>query len=155
MGMKRMLAAGILLLMTMASACSAEQTAVLTGIVFDRGHGSAWGNQFYIEVSADVVNEVRYIPEGAMDQETCTDIPITPQQWEAICEAVQALELQEDRPKLWQKLWESQKLDGGEYRSLTLRWRTEKGVKEIRYLWPEGEKARALEALLEELVRSS
>lgn len=128
---------------------------MITGIRFDRGHGSAWGNQFYIEVCADEIVLARYFPEESQEQEVCEHIPITPEQWNEICLAIQALNLTKDRPSLWQKLWESKKLDGGEYRNLTLVWKTSKGEKEINYQWPSDQQANALEELLEQLVAAS
>lgn len=93
--------------------CKAKEDGEITGGIFDRGHGSAWGNQFYIEVCADEIVLARYFPENSQDQETCEHILITPKQWSEICVSIQSMDLQEDRIRLWQDLWKSHKLDGG------------------------------------------
>lgn len=132
--------------------CGAKEDSMITGVIFDRGHGSAWGNLFYIEVCADEIALARYFPENSQDQEVCQHKPITPEQWSAVCTAVQALDLMEDRPSLWQKLWKSRKLDGGEYRTLTVIWDENT---EISYEWPDHQQAKELELLLEQLVVTS
>ena len=132
--------------------CKAKEDSKITGVVFNRGHGSTWGNQFYIEVCADEIVMARYFPENSQDQEVCEHIPITPEQWNEVCMAVQALDLEEDRPSLWQKLWKSRKLDSGEYRTLTVIW--DKKV-ETAYQWPENQQSKDLETLLEQLVMTS
>lgn len=145
-----LLLAGVMLLGF--TGCGTKEAGVMTGLRFDRGHGSVWGNQFYIEVCADEIVLVRYFPENSQDQEVCEHMAITPEQWTKICTAVQALDLKEDRPSLWQKLWESRKLDGGEYRALTVIW---DGNVEIAYEWPNNQQATELETLLEQLVETS
>lgn len=132
--------------------CKAKEDSKIIGVIFERGHGSTWGNQFYIEVRADEIVLARYFPENSQDKEVCEHIPITPEQWNAVCMAVQALELKEDRPSLWQKLWKSRKLDGGEYRVLTVIWVEEV---EIAYQWPNNQQSKDLETLLEQLVVTS
>lgn len=135
-----------------AAGCGQKENEVMTGIRFDRGHGSAWGNQFYIEVCADEIVLARYFPENARDQKVCEHIPITPEQWNEICELVQAMDLKENRVSLWQLLWKNRKLDGGEYRALTVIW--DENV-EIAYQWPDNQQAKDLEALLEQLAVTS
>ena len=51
-----------------------------------------------------------------------------------------------------EKLFGSKKLDGGDYRNLTLLWETEKGTEERCYEWPQNEQANMLEALLKQLA---
>ncbi len=146
----------LLLIFTLAAAmtgCSREEDRVMTGIRFDRGNGSVWGTQFYIEVRAGEILLTRYFPEGAAQQQTREHIPITAGQWSALCEAVQALELKEARSSFWQNLFPSPQ-DGGEYRSLTVFWQSPQGETEVTYRWPAGEQAAALESLLRQLAET-
>ena len=152
MSKKLVFAAGILLSLAMLAGCRNEDPGVLTGIIFDRGHGSAWGNQFRVELVADEITLLQYIPEGSGDMETKEHLPLEDSQWEEISQAVQALDLQEDRPNLVQKLLKRTMLDGGEYRKLTLQWQQGDKVKKVQYLWPEGAEAERLEKLLVALI---
>ena len=134
------LAFGALLL----SGCSAKRNQELTAISFNRGHGSMWGNQFYIEISPVEIVTARYIPEGSWDLVTVEHLPITDAQWEKIKSAVEQLPLEKARTNIWEK----QKLDGSEFRELTL----VRGKKEVTYYWPNKPEAQQLEALLEALL---
>lgn len=152
MSKKLIFIAGILLSLAVLAGCRNDDPGVLAGVIFDRGHGSAWGNQFRVELVADEITLLQYIPEGSGDLETKEHLPLEAQQWNEISEAVQELELTEDRPTLLQKFFEGNKLDGGEYRKLILQWQQGEKVKEVEYLWPEGEQAQKLEKLLEQLT---
>lgn len=132
--------------------CASEKEDEIIGIIFERGHGSMWGNQFYIHVEKTEIVQSRYIPENAQDQQTRQNIPITQQQWEELLAAVQMLKLQEECPSLWESLLGNSKLDGGEYRELILIWSTPKGEKEMSYQWPGDERAEKLEILLTQLI---
>lgn len=143
---------GMLLCLTAMSGCSRVEDAPLCGVILERGHGSAWGNGFYIEVRTDRIVLARYFPQGAQEQVTCEQIPISPEQWNAICQAVQAMELEQDRTAWWQNLWGSSKLDGTQFRKLTLIWDTPGGEQSVLYRWPADPRAGDLETLLEQLV---
>ena len=134
------LAFGALLL----SGCSAKRNQELIAISFNRGHGSMWGNQFYIEISPVEIVTARYIPEGSWDLVTVEHLPITDAQWEKIKSAVEQLPLEKARTNIWEK----QKLDGSEFRELTL----VRGKKEVTYYWPNIPQAQQLEALFEALL---
>lgn len=133
-------------LMTLPAGCKQKDPAV-TEIIFNRGHGSMWGNQFYIKVQATQIVLARYIPEGSSELVTAENLPITDAQWQTVKSAVEQLPLEKARTKLWEK----QKLDGGEFRELTL----VRGKKETAYGWPDNPEARQLEALLEQLLYDS
>lgn len=154
MGKKRILAAVMLLFAVVLAACGKQEDGMLTGIIFNRGHGSAWGNQLYIELCADEIAMLQYIPEGSMDLETAQHIPVTATQWQDIIAVVQGLPLEKEQPSLRERLFSISKLDGGLYRNLTLQWQTEKGVKQVQYKWPTDPRAQELEALLEALVQN-
>ena len=103
-----------------------------------------WGNQFYIEISPVEIVTARYIPEGSWDLVTVEHIPITDTQWQTIKSAVEQLPLEKARTNIWEK----QKLDGSEFRKLTLVW----GKKENTYYWPNKPEAQQMEALFEALL---
>lgn len=126
------------------SGCNAGECDPITGIKFERGHGSAWGNQFYIEVSPEAIVVLRYIPAGATELQTVEQLPITETQWQSLRAAVEQLPLKKARSLFG----ESHKLDGGEYRKLTLL----RDGKETAYRWPDTPEAQQLEQLLEALV---
>ena len=132
--------------------CHQEESGEMTQITFERGSGSIWGNQFYIEVCPRQILLVRYFPEGSSQQQTKEQIPITQEQWDTLFRAVQALELTPEKTSFLQTLFGGQMLDGGEYRKLTLVWQTAAGEKEITYRWPGGPQADRLEQLLEQLA---
>lgn len=117
----------------------------LTGLVFDRGSGSSWGNQLYIALTEDGITTLRYIPEGTTELKILEQLPITQEQWQALTQQLAQLTLTREKPSFLGKLF--QKQDGGDYRRLTLIY----SEKEVSYRWPaEGDR---LESLLEQLVR--
>lgn len=144
-----------LLLPLLLTGCGAVQEPVpdLTRVVLERGHGSMWGNQFYMDVCAGEILQTRYFPPNAPGTELTEESgrPITSEQWTEIVSAVDALEptLVRLRETLWQKLFDSKALDGTEFHRLTLYWAEDEGTS---YEWPDNEQAAALEALLEQLV---
>lgn len=145
-------------MMFMLTSCSGEKGDVsLNRLVFDRGHGSMWGNQFYIEVTETEIVYAAYFPEGASEQTTCQNIPITEETWASIVSAVDTLkpELVKDTPTLWEKLAGSRKQDGGEYRKLTLSWQTSSNTEDVLYKWPASSAATQLETLLQSLLENA
>ncbi len=149
--MKKIYMFAALMLLTGLSACRAKDEPVLTGILFDRGHGSMWGNQLYIEVRRNEIVTAGFISERTGDWETREHIPITEDQWKALEAAVLKLELQEETVSWKDRLFGGTVLDGGEYRHLSL----VRGKEECKYRWPNSEEARALEALLEQLAKAT
>lgn len=136
-----------IVLMLLLTGCSTRKEDAVTGIKFNRGHGSAWGNQFYIEINEEEIVLARYIPEGSSELVTVEQIPITDTQWQKIKSTVEQLPLEKARTKLWEK----QKLDGSEFRELTL----VRGKKQTTYWWPNIPEAQQLEQLLENLLADS
>ena len=128
------------------SGCHAKENGALTGIRFNRGHGSAWGNQFYIEIQPAEIVEARYIPQGQSELVTVEHIPITDAQWQSVQGLVEQLPLEKARTNIWDK----QKLDGGAFRELTL----VHGKQEAAYMWPDTPQAEQLEQLLEQLIKN-
>lgn len=149
--MKKVFIAALLLL-TGLSACGVNEESVLSGIIFERGHGSMWGNQLYLDVRANQINRIQYIVDETMVLESRENIPIVPEQWQALENAVLCLDLKEDKSSWKDILFGSSKLDGGEYTKLTLIWRTGHKEKEINYLWSQSQQSAVLEAILEQLM---
>lgn len=117
----------------------------LTGLIYERGNGSVWGEQLYISLTEDRILALRYMPEGSSQVETREQLPITPEQWQSVTRLVSQLNPERARPSLFDKLFPRQ--DGSDFYRLTLVY----GEKEIPYRLPAG--AEELEALLEQLVR--
>ena len=65
---------GCMLLCTALTACTQEQ-ATLSGILFDRGHGSAWGNQFYIEVYPEEIAVMRHFRTALKSRPSASIFP--------------------------------------------------------------------------------
>ena len=128
------------------SGCKAKDESV-TKIIFNRGHGSMWGNQFYMELQATEIVRAQYIPEGRSELVTLEHIPITDAQWQTAKSTVEKLPLEKARTNIWEK----QKLDGGEFRELTL----VRGKKEVTYYWPNTPEAQQLEQFFEILLAES
>ena len=129
------------------SGCNAKRNREIATIAFNRGHGSMWGNQFYLKISHEEIVTARYIPEGSWDLVTVEHLPITDTQWKTVTGIVELIPLEKTRTDIWEK----QKLDGSEFRELTL----ERGKKEITYYWPNTPESQHLEQLLENLLADS
>lgn len=144
----------IVLCMAMLSGCGkkVEEEGTLVGVIFERGHGSAWGNQFYMEVCEDEIIQANYISEDSADLVTEEHIAITSEQWQEICDTIEKMELKKVRSSALKEQLGADVLDGGAYRELSLIWKTEKGEKSVAYHWPEDEAGAALEQLLEQLL---
>ena len=144
----------IVLCMAMLSGCGkkVEEEGTLVGVIFERGHGSAWGNQFYMEVCEDEIIQANYISEDSADLVTEEHIAITSEQWQEICDVIEKMELEKVKSSAWKEQLGVDILDGGAYHELSLIWKTEKGEKSVAYHWPEDEAGAALEQLLEQLL---
>lgn len=143
--MKRIIWLIALLPALMLSGCSLKpELKNLTGLTFERGSGSSWGDQLCISLTQSQILTLRYFPAGTGQLVTLEQIPITQDQWQAIVRVLEQLPLKEKRTSLLGGLFPKQ--DGSDYRKLSLTY----GEKTISYEWPEdGEK---LERLLEQLV---
>lgn len=153
--MKKLCIIAALMLLTGLSGCHAKKDYALTGIIFDRGHGSVWGNQLYMEVHSTQIVKLRYISKDTGQLETLEQIPIRLEQWEALKAAVLNLELQEQTASWKERLFGHSKLDGGEYRNLSLIYSG--GGKEVatKYQWHGSAEAQELEDMLELLAQSA
>lgn len=136
------------------TACAPAEAPVLIRLEWERGHGSMWGNQMFVAVTPEGIDEVRFIDSDS-ELQTVRNSPVTQQQWEELERLVQKLELKEEKPAWLEKIFGSAVLDGGEFRTLTLFWQTEKGTQQVRYQWPGSGEADALETLLETLAKTA
>lgn len=116
----------------------------VTGLTFERGNGSVWGNQFYISMTQTGITTLRYIPDGSGELVERENLPITREQWEAVLAQLEQLTLEREKPNLIGSLFGKQ--DGGDFRHLTVTY----GSETVTYRWPEN--GQALEALLEQLA---
>lgn len=135
--------------------------AVLTGIIFDRGHGSAWGIQFYINIDSEEIISAQYFPKDsdAFEQNALYNVPITKEQWQSIETAVEEILPQLSKvesPSFFKQLLgaKTMVLDGGLYRKLTLVFQNGEITQEIEYQWPTGQQGDRLEQLLEDIANT-
>lgn len=151
--MKKLFLIAALLCITGLTACAPREAPVLTGITFERGSGSVWGNQFYIQVTPEKIAVLEYVDADSGELMTLKDLPILPQQWEQLERAVLGLDLEEKRSGWKDKLLEGMVLDGGDFRNLTLTHKT--GEKEVSTAYQWSSQASALEAMLETLAETA
>lgn len=135
------LAFGLFLL----SGCAKAQSGNITGIRFERGHGSAWGNQFDIEISSAEIVIAHYIESETMELVAVEHLPVSYTQWDMFKSMVGELELKKARSTAFDR----NKLDGGAFRKLTLCY----GEKEILYQWPDSAESARLEEKLESFLQ--
>ena len=169
--MRKQFIAGILTipLLLLLAGCSGAKSpdlgaAALKRVIFDRGHGSLWGIQFYIDVCPDEITIVRYFSKDMEGSDLIekTNLPITSEDWKELEDVLGEMKFTLEpieSPSFWKrfraKLKEQTMLDGGEFRKLILTWEMDKDAQEIEYKWPGGHEAEALEVLLEEMVNNA
>ena len=161
--MKRFALIGVLAVMLFCSACGKQaEPSELTRVIFARGHGSTWGNQFRMEVCPSKITYTHFFvktEEGRAFKELY-DIPMEDTQWKQIETAVMAvlpqLEVQKP-PSLLQRLTQAlgpKTVDGGAWHTLTATWRVNGEPKDVQYIWTASAEAEALQLLLEELAET-
>jgi len=153
--MKKICIVAALMLLIGLSGCHGKEDYGLTGIIFDRGHDSAWGNQLYMQVCSTQIVSLRYIAKDTGQLETLEHIPIRPEQWEALKSAVLHLDLQKDTVSWKERFFGRRKLDGGAYRNLSLIYSSGGKETTTKYQWPESSEAQELEAMLGQLAQSA
>ena len=124
--------------------CGKYREAV-TELIFERGNGSEWGHQLYIRITPTRIAALRYIPAGFGEPIDREDIPIAPEQWQAVLWQLEQLSLVKERANLIRNFFGKQ--DGSDYRRLVVSY----GSKSISYRWPKN--GQTLESLLERLVQ--
>lgn len=139
----------LLLLLFSLSGCGADVTdETLSGITYEYGNGSTWGDGFFITITEQEIVTLRCFMDG--EEIMASNIPIPPEAWEMIAHTVIDLAPEKDRSLPWEP---PGKLDGGDYRILTLTLETKSGMKDTVCKWPaDGD---LLEQQLKELAYQS
>ena len=161
--MRKYLIPLLLLPVLLMAGCSktpqVPEGAVLTQVIYDRGHGSEWGNQFHMNIKRDEICLASWFSPDHEELEA-DHVPLSEETWLEI-EAL-VLELLPEmepvkEPGLLDRLFEKampQVLDGGEYHTLNLVWETEDEILTIEYVWTGSSGQLELEAALENLTNS-
>ena len=161
--MKRLWMIGILAALLLCSGCGkqAEQGEV-TRVLFARGHGSTWGNQFRMDVCPTEVSYTHFFGEGEKrgELQELFAVPIEEARWEEIETALMAvlpqLEVKKS-PGLLERIGSALKpptVDGGKWAYLTVTRLVGDEPKEIEYVWKDTPDTEAFVLLLEELAHS-
>ena len=144
--LRRLTAVLLLFLLSLTACAQKEVDGEVTKLIFDRGHGSAWGNQLYMEICPQEITLLRKVgADGALH--TWENLPVSAENWEQLEAILKNISLEKESVSLWQSLFASQKRDGGLYRNLTLVY----GEKQLRCQWPADDGG--LEAFLELLAQ--
>lgn len=132
----------------LTSCAGPQQTGSVDRIVFDRGHGSMWGTQLYMELTPREVTLVRYFPVGSAEQVTREHIPISQEAWLELTAAIESHDLEPERTGFFARLFGARKQDGGEYQTLTVQRETEA----VTYRWKDPNQAAEFSLLIEALL---
>ena len=161
--MRKYLIPLLLLPVLLMAGCSktpqVPEGAVLTQMIFDRGHGSQRGNQFHMNIKQDEIRLASWITPEYEELEA-EHVPLPEETWQEL--ETMVLELLPEmepvkEPGFWDRLFERampQVLDGGEYHTLNLVWETEDEILTIEYAWAGSPGQLELEAALEDLTNS-
>ena len=159
--MKRIALIGALAVLLLCSACGKQAEPMeLTRLVFARGHGSTWGNQFRIEACPTEISYAHFFVKTEEGQEfrEVYAVPLEKAQWEQIEAAalpvLSQLEVQKESGLVKRLLqyFEPTIVDGGEWKKLTATWLTDGELQNVNYIWTATAEAEALELLMEELA---
>ena len=161
--MKRLALMSLLSIFLLCSACGKQaEPAELSRVVYARGHGSTWGNQFRMEVCPTEISYAHFFEKTNDGQEfkEFYAVPIEEMQWKEIETAVLAvlpqLEIQKP-PSLVQRLVQAlgpKTVDGGKWTKLTVTWLADSEPKDVQYIWANTAEAEAFEHLLQELAQT-
>ncbi len=134
--------------------------AALERVIFDRGHGSAWGCQFYAELTpAEFVITRFFDPSDATRSLlTRTNLALAPEEWQQLTAAIAALlphlPTAKHRFRLFARKPFPAAADGTAYCKLTLFFRSGRKLRTTSVPMPDCPEANAFEQLLEHLVLS-
>jgi len=161
--MKRLALMGFLAVMLLCSACGKQaEPAELTRVVYARGHGSTWGNQFRMDVCPTEISYTHFFEskEKGRAYRELFAVPIENQQWDKIeaaaLELLPRLEVQKP-PSLMTRLIRAigpKEVDGGDWWSLTATWLADGETQDVQYIWAASPEAEAFDLLLKELALS-
>ena len=161
--MKRFALIGVLAVLLLCSACGKQaEQGELTRVVYARGHGSTWGNQFRMEVCPTEVSYTHFFEknEQGLEFRELFAVPIEEAVWGEIETAVMnllpQLEIQKP-PSLLKRLMEAlgpKTVDGGKWAYLTVTRLADGEPEDVQYIWKATPEAEAFALLLEELART-
>ena len=128
---------------------------MLYSVIFDRGHGSALDDQFYIELRKGVIARHSYLDRTVGRIMTYEDMPVSDGAWENVMDALSRLELKKKPRRILKKLFSRPVVDGPRYWILYLVTQNGKRTKKTAYLWQHREEYRELELLLEQIAEEA
>ena len=134
--------------------------AALERVILDRGHGSAWGCQFFAELTAAELVITRFFDPSDATRSllTRTNLALAPEEWRQVSAAVAALlpHLPPVKPRfrLFARKLFPAAADGTAYRKLTLFFRSGRKLRTISASMSDCPETNAFEQLLEHLVLS-
>ena len=129
----------------------AEPPGKLVGVVYERGGSMERGNDYYVSVTEERIELIKYFDTQEMDYIETEDVPLDESRWEDIESAVFKLwpTLEEKEPKKNRSVlsWmfngfsggEPMLRDGGDYTNFSLVWETSDGVVTSDYRWNNSE----------------
>lgn len=130
-------------------------------VIFNRTHGSVWGDQFYMDICPEEITSTCFFSKINFSNEQVVqeNVSITAEQWSAVEAAVTDLRplLEEvKKPSLLKRIISSRHptVDGHLTRRLTLVFETDDEPLSIEYNCPHSDQTTELEHLLEELAAS-
>ena len=161
--MKRAALIGLLAIVLLCSACGNQaEHRELSRVVYARGHGSTWGNQFRMEVCPTEVSYTHFFEknEKGLEFRELFAVPIEEAVWGEIetevMDLLPQLEIQKP-PSLLKRLMEAvgpKTVDGGKWAYLTVTWLADGEPEDVQYIWKATPEAEAFALLLEELART-
>lgn len=134
--------------------------AALERVIFDRGHGSVWGNQFFTELTAAELVITRFFDPSDPTRTllTRTNQALAPEEWPQLTAAIVALlphlPTAKHRFRLFARKPFPAAADGTAYCKLTLFFRSGRKLRTTSVPMPDCPEANAFEQLLEHLVLS-
>ena len=161
--MKRLALMGILAVLLLCSACGKQaEPEELTRVVYARGHGSTWGNQFRMDVCPTEITYTHFFvkTENGREFKELYAIPMEEAQWvqirTAATEVLPQLEVKK-QPSLLKRIMQAlgpKTVDGGEWHTLIATWLVDGKPKDVQYIWVPTAEAEAFDLLLQELART-
>ena len=131
--------------------------AALERVIFDRGHGSAWGNQFFSELTAEELVVTRFFDPADPTRTllTRTNQALAPEEWPQLTAAIAALfphlPPAKHRFRLFARKNFPAASDGAAYRRLTLFFHRGRKLRRFDTALPACPESAALEQMLEQM----
>ncbi|MBE6953992.1 MAG: hypothetical protein E7452_10630 [Ruminococcaceae bacterium] len=131
--------------------------AALERVIFDRGHGSAWGNQFFTELTAKELVVTRFFDPADPTRTllTRTNQVLAPEEWPQLTAAIATLLPHLSRNKRFLRLFVRKNFpaasDGTAYRRLTIFFHRGRKLHRFDAALPACPESATLEQLLEQM----